>query len=139
MSEVRAVVIDPVNTANIYATDNYAFGFAKSTDGGETWAFANAPFVLQSLVFDRQNPPLLYASSYFVGVFRSKDDGNTWDSFNTGLSDFTVSSLAVDASGTRLYVGTYDDGVFDYEVLISRQRVEPGRHHPPAHQVEPRL
>jgi BNR/Asp-box repeat protein len=125
MFRPNSVVIDPHNPSHIYTTNGGEF--ASSTDGGTTWVSEAAPSGLETLVADRQNPPALYGSVFAFGVLN-----------NAGLSSPIFSSLAVDASGTYLYAGTQNAGVFDYEVLISRQRLDGERPRPPAHQVERR-
>ncbi|HEX7254013.1 MAG TPA: hypothetical protein VF376_14115 [Thermoanaerobaculia bacterium] len=136
MFRPNSVVIDPHNPSHIYTTNGGEF--ASSTDGGTTWVSEAAPSGLETLVADRQNPPALYGSVFAVGVLRSTDAGKTWDSLNNAGLSSPIFSLAVDASGTYLYAGTQNAGVFDYEVLISRQRLDRERPRPPAHQLEPR-
>jgi ligand-binding sensor domain-containing protein len=45
------------------------------------------------------------------GIFRSTDDGLSWTQLNSGLTDTTVLSIAVDADG-ECFAGTLSGGVF---------------------------
>jgi ligand-binding sensor domain-containing protein len=51
----------------------------------------------------------LYAGTLRGGVFRSRDEGKTWQSVNTGLKRLEVKALL--AAGDELYAGT-SDGVY---------------------------
>ena len=46
----------------------------------------------------------LYATFWNIGVFRSRDGGDTWTSINEGLDDTSVTSVGTD--GTEVYVST---------------------------------
>ncbi|BAY08537.1 putative baseplate assembly protein [Calothrix sp. NIES-2098] len=48
------------------------------------------------------------------GVFRSTDNGEHWQPFNTNLSDLNIRSLAANTSVRLLFVGTEKRGVFRY-------------------------
>ena len=71
-------------------------GVCISDDGGITWrpSFAGMGFnsPATSLVLDPQSPPgnrTLYASVFSKGVFKSTDDGKTWQLKNNGLEENT--------------------------------------------------
>jgi hypothetical protein len=78
-----------------------------------------APFAsVQGLLADRADPSVIYAATAPAlpggiggGVFRSADGGRTWSAFGTGLSRFTVQTLALDASEDSLYAGIFRGGV----------------------------
>lgn len=53
----------------------------------------------------------LYAGSFGFGVFFSDDDGETWESINTGLGNRFILCLSADENGT-VYAGTVRNGVF---------------------------
>jgi hypothetical protein len=82
-----------------------------------------------SFAYDPTNPSVVYAGVAFTGgypvtyppagVIRSTDGGQTWASFNRGLENTGVSSLAalnvaVDPTGERVYAGTVA-GVYAWE------------------------
>ncbi|HEY6929362.1 MAG TPA: hypothetical protein VJA66_06770, partial [Thermoanaerobaculia bacterium] len=129
------VAIDPHNPSIIYA----GAPLAKSEDGGSTWTLVeDAPTLALAILFDRENPPVLFAIGVpDDGILRTADGGKTWVSLNAGLS-YQVYSLAVDPSGTYLYVGTLAAGVFDFEILTSREPPNVGEHRPIVRELEPR-
>jgi subtilisin-like proprotein convertase family protein len=69
-------------------------GVHKSTNDGATWTSSyNIPSSagsIEALLVVGQN---IYAGTYYRGIYRSIDDGVTWQQTNTGLSDTTVNSL----------------------------------------------
>jgi photosystem II stability/assembly factor-like uncharacterized protein len=86
-TSVQSVVVDPENSANIYALARY--GVLKSADHGQTWTAANTG--LQSnhvfqLVIVPTDPPALYALAN-GGLFKSTDGAQSWHSVNPKLND----------------------------------------------------
>ena len=74
----------------------------------------------QHLLFDPQIPGTVYAGIRGAGVLKTSDGGDTWTAMNDGLTNLTVSSLAVDPqTPTRLYAGTIGGGVF--AITITRR------------------
>src|SRR5467141_789953 len=71
-------------------------GVAAAQSG--TW-ISNGPEggTIHALAIDPQAPSTLYAGTYLGGVFRSADGGANWRAINTGLTNTTVFSLAIDA------------------------------------------
>ena len=53
---------------------------------------------------DSTDSSYLFAGAYLGGVFRSSDNGETWTTINTGLTDTDINCFA--ALGTNLFVGT---------------------------------
>jgi hypothetical protein len=66
-----------------------------------------------SLAVSPLSPPTLYAGTSGQGLFRSRDEGSTWQAINTGLpTGVTVHTILLDLTQVGLvYVGT-DAGVF---------------------------
>ncbi len=52
----------------------------------------------------------IFAGTQGGGVFRSTDNGTSWQQINRGLANTTVYSLAV--SGSTLFAGTFGGGVY---------------------------
>ncbi len=113
---VTTVVIDPVSPSTVYAG---GYGLLKSTDGGETWAFADKGLNdgVMSLAFDPTTPSTVYAGTFFRGIFRSTDAGKTWAPFNTGLPWTPgrmplVNALAIDPTTKTFFAafGSYLGG-----------------------------
>jgi photosystem II stability/assembly factor-like uncharacterized protein len=92
-ASVSAVAIAPSDPQTAYAL---ASGFARTTDGGQTWAVDTfAPTAdIGALAIDPSNPSVVYASGAGGGILRSADGGETW---RTILSDTAaVVSIAID-------------------------------------------
>jgi|GEM_PF-2309413 len=61
--------------------------------------------------------PYLFAASHGAGIFRSEDDGNSWQSYNSGLSNGGVWSFVQDNSG-YVFAGTNGSGVFRTQAAV---------------------
>src|SRR5437660_744723 len=98
-------------------------GLSRAEAGIDVWT-TNGPYggTIRSLAIDPQSSTTLYASVEGVdvngaptveGVFKSTDEGATWSAVNTGLTNLTVISLAIDSqTPTTLYAGTAGSGAF---------------------------
>lgn len=76
-SGVRRVVIDPTDSATLYAVD-FIGRVLKSTNGGVFWSPTGFQKIgLNSLAIDPQAPSTLYSSN-FNGVYRTTDGGESW-------------------------------------------------------------
>ena len=96
-------------------------GIGRSTDEGETWevVLERDDFPVIALALNSEEH--LFASvgrgrdqgSSWVGrgVYRSTDDGDTWQPVNSGLTDTTITALSVHIDG-QLFAGTASGGVF---------------------------
>lgn len=79
---------------------------------------------IQSLVLTKTG--VIYAGSFGMGVFRSQDEGQTWEALNTGLTDLFLLCLTVDGKG-RVYAGTVMGGVFRLNQSLTRwERITDG-------------
>jgi len=54
----------------------------------------------------------IYAGTFGGGVFKTMDNGATWNSVNIGLTTTDVQALAVTITGDTVLAGTYNGGVF---------------------------
>ncbi|MEI6846058.1 MAG: hypothetical protein WCK36_03315, partial [Candidatus Firestonebacteria bacterium] len=106
------------------------FGFARSEDGGNTWAHSTdgSPWVntFYQLAFDEKQPGVMYAAAsgqhdiptwlaiettrYGGGVIKSVDFGKTWVNISKGLPDRPVVSIVKDKD--TLYVTSFKEGVY---------------------------
>jgi photosystem II stability/assembly factor-like uncharacterized protein len=68
------------------------------------------------LVFDPENPDVLYAADISSGVYRSEDGGESWEPINNGLRTRAVNALALSADGSKLYAATEGEGVFRLDI-----------------------
>ena len=111
--DVRAVIVDPISPATLYAATD-SVGILKSVNSGGSWAAANAGLTnldLLSLVLDHATPTL-YAGTNGGGVFKSSDSGGHWTLVDIGLTDLRIAALAVDATTpSTVYAGT-SNGLF---------------------------
>ncbi|HEY2932875.1 MAG TPA: sialidase family protein [Acidobacteriota bacterium] len=118
--DVRALAINPVNPATVYAAG--ASGVFKSSDGGASWRSSGVPLLYNTvaLVIDSDNPDILYAaiaepnfcSHSDRRLFKSIDGGTSWNnniSPNINGCDI-IHSLVMDPSNPKtLYVANHDD------------------------------
>ncbi|HET7453317.1 MAG TPA: hypothetical protein VFL12_11275 [Thermoanaerobaculia bacterium] len=109
---VSALLPDPASPTVVWE-GTYGGGLFVSRDDGATWSK-----VATGGVGDVVNGLAAGAGALFAatddGVLRSGDGGRSWAIAGTGLSDTTVYSVAVDASGA-VYAGTQSGGVFRSE------------------------
>ena len=115
-ANVVTLAIDPVVPAIAFAGTTGS-GVLKTTDGGASWAIANAGLPtgnVLALAIDPATHSTLYAGTD-AGVFKSTDGGQSWTAANGGLDaapQIVVSALAVDPrSPTTVYAST-PAGVF---------------------------
>jgi len=118
---LEAIALNPTDNNVVYAAA--VGGLFKTTDGGASWNPTGAGFPVNpvsTLVVDPSHPNIVYAAfgvsqatGQGAGVFASVDGGASWNARNTGLTDFTVTALAIDRNDPQsLYAGTDTQGVF---------------------------
>src|SRR5262249_4863228 len=134
---VYSILIDPQKSATLYAGTSR--GVLKSTDGGSTWAGANAglpegfPAWARVLAIDAAKPSVIYVQKW-SGLFKSTDGGQSWNALNarfyashdakTPLLDFQLQKLGIDTdNASTMYAGpglfkSTDGGVTWYAVSI---------------------
>jgi uncharacterized protein (TIGR03437 family) len=115
VTDVRAVVVDPLTPATVYAGATYA-GILKSTDGGATWNSMNRGLgslpSVECLAIDPITPTTLY-TCIIGGIFKSTDGGANWAAANSGLSSTDVLGVAVQPGNpSTLYARVNGGGVF---------------------------
>jgi photosystem II stability/assembly factor-like uncharacterized protein len=125
-AQIRALEVDP-DAPNVAYVGGLLLGswtFFKTQDGGLTWqrtpgpeGFGEGLDVASIAIFPRNKtrPSILYIGSIGCGVFRSTDEGQTWDSYGrnncdedtSGNMPADVTLLAVDAQNENLlYAGS---------------------------------
>jgi photosystem II stability/assembly factor-like uncharacterized protein len=66
-----------------------------------------------ALVFDPQDPDVMYAGLNTAGIYKSINGGNSWGPTHNGLARTTIVSLAMDPEDSRvLYAGTAFSGPY---------------------------
>jgi hypothetical protein len=97
----------------------------RSVDNGEHWN--NASGVLSSdslpdvpvsaLVIDQQNQEVVYASTE-IGIFRTRNGGDSWESFSNGMPRIVTSGLTLRKSNNTLYASTMGRGVYRRKLSV---------------------
>jgi uncharacterized protein (TIGR03437 family) len=119
---VRALAIDPRNSANLYVITSGVF---KSADGGASWSDTGlkAPSgSFQALAIDPSNPATIYTAAASV-IYKTTDAGATWAAIggpkftfaNGNTAPISVSALVVDPSKTNIlyaFGGGPQTGIF---------------------------
>ena len=92
------LVVDPQLPHTIYACchpdGGVDTGLWRSTDGGDSWVDAGLKG-LRSFAIDPQNSATLYAATD-AGVFKSTNQGQSWNAINSGMLGTEVYVLAID-------------------------------------------
>ena len=103
-TRVRDIVVDPLNSSNVYVGIASFGGILCSDDGAETWNKPNQLGEVHELGIHPTNPSTLYAA-HLGGVYRSTDRARNWVLIGNGLPNtLNYTSLAVDPSdGETVY------------------------------------
>lgn len=89
------------------AADSVLF---RSTDHGDTWAPTSLQYTkIESLAFNSNGH--LFAAVDDLGVLRSTDGGQSWDTLSSGMNYPYITALAFDAADFA-YAGSAGGGVF---------------------------
>lgn len=112
-AEVRHIAFSN-NGADFFA-GVYGGGFYTSNDSGQTWmdansgiAFASFPSVSQYLV----KGSFRFIATEFDGIFRSSDNGVTWNVVNTFLDNLDIIALVVRGNDLIAGSGSGFDGIY---------------------------
>ncbi|MDP2302047.1 MAG: T9SS type A sorting domain-containing protein [Ignavibacteria bacterium] len=54
----------------------------------------------------------LFAAPWSGGIYRSTDNGTSWNEVNNGLTEINITVTALGADGSNIYAGTGGNGVF---------------------------
>jgi len=118
--DVVSLVAAPSDPARLYlgTVDGHIF---SSTNEGRSWNLAGRPgtrsdLVVQAMAVDPRDPSVVYAAGWTLdpaaggGIFRSTDDGRTWQA--AGLAGHAVRAIALAPSAPDVLVAGALDGVF---------------------------
>ncbi len=115
VSVVESVVLDPSNSATVYATSDAVI---KSTDSGDSWIEQDddlfAQVQVHSIAIDPDDPLTLYAGGNgFEGLFKSSNGGTDWVVSNPGIRNLQINSIAFDSQDPSIiYTGAGRGGVY---------------------------
>src|SRR5262249_42201120 len=84
---IVALAIDPRNPSNLYAgaEGDDCGGVFKSVDAGMSWSNTGLVNCISAVVVDPQDPSMVYAATFFRGVLKSLDGGESWTEINSGF------------------------------------------------------
>lgn len=112
--DILSMAVHPVDP-NIVYIGTESDGLFVTKDAGETWN--QVPFASKAygLLFDPQNPDIMYGTGIFKGrakIFKRMREGEEWKEVYTEPADgTTISSIAIDKFNAQvLYAGT-NEGV----------------------------
>jgi photosystem II stability/assembly factor-like uncharacterized protein len=112
------IVYDPRNSRHIYSSSQF-MGIYRLRPGGQwedvsppaTEDELRSPLWMVFITMDPTNPNTIFTGSR--RVWRTKDDGDTWDPVSEYLDGSPVSAIEVAiADARRIYVGTENGGFF---------------------------
>lgn len=90
-----------------------SLGIIRSRDGGESWATADKA-TKYKLVRDMiSNGTVAFAGTWGDGIYKSDDNGGSWQPFNEGLTCSEINAFSL--SGNTFYAAT-DGGVFRWTI-----------------------
>ena len=96
---------DPRDSNIVFA--GTTLGLFKSPDGGRTWLHLNTEQV-NWMVFDPQDPQVLYLATEYAGILKSADSGKTFAAMNRGFVNHSLTQIT--GSGDRLYASSIYEG-----------------------------
>jgi len=117
--EVVALAIHPFSPEIIFAglSDGRLI---KSDNGGYRWkTLQSFDGKINQILINQKNPSIIYVFPAGKGIFRSKDNANSWSSLGENLKDY---SGALDIS-KAIFIPAYADGLIiasHYGLLLTR-------------------
>jgi photosystem II stability/assembly factor-like uncharacterized protein len=114
---VRSLAIGQASTLTLYAGTDA--GLFKSVDGALSWIATGFTSSVGWVIVNPRNSRNLFVANETMGVFESRDGGQSWAAINAGLPDLVVQALVIDSAGGFLHVATRTGGVFDYPLARS--------------------
>lgn len=124
---VFSVAVDPYDSNRILTGSTNGRGILRTTDGGNSWAYANQSVFATSSLGTTQDPSnhlhLLTSVTAGGGLgvgYESYDGGQTWSLLSDPTEDDGVSSFYVDPrSSNRLLAGAYRKGLWRIDRGVS--------------------
>jgi hypothetical protein len=109
-----SIAIDPNNSDVILV--GCKKGIVKSNDGGKTWNVTKGIVAndnaIECIVFDPENPDIIYAGTVYNGIFVSSDCGNTWRMLHKFGIEIPQSIAVNPLKHNVVYVASFRDGIY---------------------------
>ena len=120
---IPTVVADPGRPGVVWL--GTSSGLLRGSSSDTVWTQTGFFDSVSAVAVDGSPDGALYVASASGRVFRSLDEGGTWEPMGTGLPPADIYSLLADPAGGALYAAT-DDGVYSID-LRRRPRFAPPR------------
>ena len=112
--DVLSMAVNPVDP-NIIYVGTPSSGLFMTKDAGETWAQVAFADKAYGLVFDSQNPNVMYGSGVFKGrakIYKRMQEGEEWKEIYTEPADgTTISTIAIDKFNSQIIFAGTSEGV----------------------------
>ncbi len=115
---VRKVLAVGKNGGTLYLRTESGYTYVRDEDkGDDSWRKfdlekINYPILSLLTVGDQGN--IIYAGCGSGGIYKSTDEGDSWEERNRGLIALDIKSIVI-SSTSKVYLGTYGAGVFQAE------------------------
>lgn len=111
--DIKDIAFDAKTAGVLYV--GTGTGLFKGTGGGPPWRSLNAaPYPAaagcESVAVDARNPAVIYAGSYYQGMFKTTDGGQTWTKLSLTAR---ITSVVLDpADPDRIFATTFGSGLY---------------------------
>ncbi|GEM_PF-2208374 len=118
-TSIRSMVIDPVNTNNIYVGTDSLFMY-KSTDAGTSWThitsangFLPQDIFIRTITIDYATSTTLYAGADSGRIYMSTNSGTSWVLRTQLAATHSVRNVLIHPNDHRFFfAATFGDGIF---------------------------
>ncbi|OYT15663.1 MAG: hypothetical protein B7C24_11945 [Bacteroidetes bacterium 4572_77] len=122
MGRINAIAFHPDNEDIIFIGAPQG-GLWKSTDGGQSWTVltdSQPTLGVSSIIINQADPEIILigsgdrdaGDSDGMGVFKSTDGGNTWQSSNDGMGNHTVGRMIQDPDNDQIILAATSGGIY---------------------------
>lgn len=101
LADIRSLAVDSLNGHLLAATAN---GLYQSQDEGQSWTPLALPLDIAAngiahIAIRSDQPDIIYIAGEPIGIWRSRDAGQTWQKVTQGLENEQVTALALHSNG----------------------------------------